>query len=290
MKARKNFYTVLLQMPIVLFCVTIILPFITAISTSFSGASGGKFSFWPATIDLTGYKLIFTNPSVILYGYITSVSVTVIGTTCALIVTTGLSYALSRYDFKYRNKLSFYVYFTMLFSGGLVPQYILITQYLRLKDSIWALILPYLVQPFYVLMLRVFMRSIPFEIIESCYIDGAGEFRIFAYIVLPLARTGIATIAIFITFIYWNDWWLALLYLESSVFVPLQLVLTRIMINFTFLTSSIRNIPVNVRMNNLPVESMRMGMALLAAAPMLIAFPFFQEYFIKGITLGSLKG
>ncbi len=291
MHKKKKFYEpLIIHSPLILFCIAIVLPLIVMVSTSFSGVTGGKFRIIPERIDLTGYKLIFQNPKVIMYGYITSISVTVLGTLMSMVATAGVAYVISRHDFKHRNKISFYIYFTMLFSGGLVPTYILISQYLHLKDTIWVLTLPYMVVPFYVLMLRTFMQSIPMEIIESCYMDGAGEYRIFAQFIIPLSKSGLATIALFTTFLYWNDWWLALLYIENSNLVPLQAVLTRIMNNFTLLTSTMRELPMGLKIQDLPSESMRMGMGLLAAGPILIAFPFFQNYFVRGITIGSLKG
>ena len=290
MRGKRFFGEAVLHIPLIIFSITIILPLIVMITTSFAGTTSGVFTLFPKKIDLTGYQLIFSNPSTILNGYLTSIIVTVVGTLLSMVATTGVAYALSRYDFRYRNAISFYVYFTMLFSGGLVPTYILMTQYLHLTDSIWALILPYLVNAFYVLILRTFMQKIPMELIESCYIEGAGEYRIFVQFILPLSKPGLATVGLLTVFVYWNDWWLSMLYIEMSRWMPLQGVLTRIMNNFTFVTGSLTTLPMGVTLQNLPSESMRMGMALLAAGPILIVFLFFQKFFIKGITVGALKG
>ena len=248
MRSKQITLNAIMHIPLVIFCFSVILPLIVLISTSFSGLLGGNFRLIPQEINLLGYKMIFQNPQLIMRGYMTSSIVTVVGTLLSVIVTAGVAYAISRYDFKHRNKISFFIYFTMLFSGGLVPTYMLVAQYLQLRDSLWALILPYVVSPFYVLMLRTFMQTIPIEIIESCYLDGAGEYRIFAQIILPLSKPGLATIALFTIFLYWNDWWLSLLYIETSNFIPLQAVLTRIMNNIQFLTGTVHTLPMGMRL------------------------------------------
>lgn len=247
------------------------------------------FKLIPEKISFAAYRIIFKSPMLILDSYKISIIVTAIGTFLSMIVTSGVAYAISRPDFSLRKKISFFLYFTMLFNGGLVPWYILISRYLHLLDTIWALIIPYLVSPWFVLVLRAFMQKIPMEIIESCYTDGANEYRIFWQFVLPLSKPGLATVALFTVFRYWNDWWLGLLFLVNPSLAPLQLVLYRVLSGaqiMSQLPGMISRIPIQ----DLPTMAMQMGLAVLAAGPILIVFPFFQKYFVRGLTLGSLKG
>jgi len=167
----------------------------------------------------------------------------------------------------------------------------LISRYLGLKSNFFVLVLPYLILPWFVLILRTFMQKIPMEIIESCMIDGASEYRTFFQIILPLSKPGLATVGLFIMLRYWNDWWLAMLFIEKEVLVPLQYMLYRMMNNISFLTSSSNQMPASMKQTVvLPRESARMAMAVLAAGPMLVVFPFFQKYFVKGLTVGAVKG
>ena len=276
------------------FAVICIIPLWGIITVSFSSESDivkHGYEFLPRTFDLLGYRYVLTNPTMILNSYAVSAGLTLVGTVISLILTAGLSYALSRPDYKFRNAVSFYIFFTMLFSGGLVPWYMLISRYMNLKSTFWVLVLPYLILPWFVLILRTFMQKIPAEILESCMIDGAGEYRIFVQIILPLSKPGLATVGLFILLRYWNDWWLAMLFIEKESLIPLQYMLYRMMNNIAFLTSSSNQMPPGLKGTiSLPKESARMAMAVLAAGPMLLVFPFFQKYFVKGLTVGAVKG
>lgn len=276
-----------------LFLLLCIIPFIAIVSISLSNEMDiveHGYRLIPADISLMAYKVIFRNASQLLHSYTISIIVTALGTLISLSVIALLSYPLSRPDFKYKNHLAFYVFFTMLFNGGLVPWYILITRYLHLKNTIWVLIFPYVVIPWFVLLLRTFFQQIPLSIIESAKIDGASELRTFVSIVLPLSKPALATIGLFIALRYWNDWWLSLLYIDVESLIPLQYMLYRMMSNIEFLTRQMNALPMGVDMSNMPTESARMAMCILAAGPMLFVFPFFQKYFVKGITAGALKG
>lgn len=244
----------------------------------------------PNKISFHAYEVIFSAPQQLLQSYGVTIIVTVIGTIVGLTVTSMLAYTMSRKDYGYRNATTKYVVFTMLFSGGLVPFYILMTQYLHLKDTIWALIVPYLISPFYTLIMKGFLEQIPGEIMESAKIDGSGEWRTFFTIVLPLAKPALATVGLFISYAYWNDWWLGLLFIDNQQLVPLQLLLYRVMNTIDFLTNNITQVNVQVDLASFPNLSARMALAILAAGPMLFVFPFFQKYFVKGLTLGSVKG
>ncbi len=284
---------VLIHALMIAFCVLCVVPLISVVSISMSNEADiakNGYTLFPRVFDFTSYIYVLNDPTMIKNSYIVSVAITFVGTALSLILTAGISYALSRSDFKHRNKISFYLFFTMLFSGGLVPWYMLISQYLGMKNTIWALIVPYLITPWFVLVLRTFMQKIPMEVIESCMLDGASEYRTFFQIILPLSKPGLATVALFILLRYWNDWWLAMLFIEKEVLVPLQYMLYRMMKNIEFLTNSTNQMPAGLQVAALPKESARMAMAVLAAGPMLLIFPFFQKYFVKGLTVGAVKG
>jgi len=243
----------------------------------------------PKSISWKAYQYIFQSPEIILNAYGITILVTVCGTILSLLITAMLAYSLSRTDFRYRRVASFLVYFTMLFNGGLVPWYIVISQYLHLKDKIAVMIVPYLLSAWFVLLMKGFLQSLPMEIFESAKMDGAREFRIFFRIVLPLSKPGLATVGLFTALMYWNDWWLALLFVDDNRIIPIQLMLNRIMSNLAFLTSELgRNARIDV--SKFPNESARMAMCALAAGPMIFVFPFFQKYFIRGLMVGSIKG
>ncbi|RAV08801.1 carbohydrate ABC transporter permease [Paenibacillus contaminans] len=284
---------VFINLLFLLFSLACIFPLIAILSISFSSESDiikNGYRLLPAMFDFSAYAYILYKPMQILNAFKVSLFVSFFGTVASLLVTAGIAYALSREDFKLKNKLSFYLFFTMLFNGGLVPTYMLINNYLHLSNTIWVLILPYLAVPWFILILRSFMQKIPHSIIESCMMDGASEFRIFFQIILPLAKPGLATVALFTLLQYWNDWWLSLLYIEKESLVPLQFMLYRMMNNITFLTNSSNTMPPGMRNVILPSESARMAMAILAAGPMLLVFPFFQKYFVRGLTVGAVKG
>ena len=277
----------------ILFSLACIIPLVSIISISLSNETDiikNGYSLFPRVFDISAYAYVLYEPIQILNAFKVSIIVSILGTFISLIVTAGIAYTLSRHDYKFKNPLSFYVFFTMMFNGGLVPTYILISNYLHLKNTIWVLILPYVAAPWFILLLRTFMQKIPYDIIESCMMDGASEFRIFFQIILPLAKPGLATIALFTILQYWNDWFLSLLYIEKESLVPLQYMLYRMMNNITFLTSSSNQMPPGFRNGVIPSESARMAMAILAAGPMLAVFPFFQQYFVRGLTVGAVKG
>ena len=291
--SKKTLPQMIIHFVFILFSLACIIPLVSIISISLSNETDiikNGYSLFPRVFDISAYAYVLYEPIQIINAFKVSIIVSILGTFISLIVTAGIAYTLSRHDYKFKNPLSFYVFFTMMFNGGLVPTYILISNYLHLKDTIWVLILPYLAVPWFILLLRSFMQKIPYDIIESCMMDGASEFRIFFQIILPLAKPGLATIALFTILQYWNDWWLSLLYIEKESLVPLQYMLYRMMNNITFLTSSSNQMPPGLNNAVIPSESARMAMAILAAGPMLAVFPFFQKYFVRGLTVGAVKG
>lgn len=283
---------VLIVLVLFSFSLLCVIPMLSIVSASLSNnvdVLENGFRLIPEHLSFESYRYIFNDPKMVVDAYGVTIFVTVVGTVLSLLVTAGLSYALSRPDFKPRNVLSFFIFFTTLFSGGLVPWYMLINNYLQLGNKIWALIIPSLAGVWNIILLRTFFQKLPFEIIESCYLDGANEFRIFFTMVLPLSKPGLATIALFITLGYWNDWWLSLLFVEKQSLTPLSLLLYRMLNNIDYLTTSTK-IPSFMKPQDLPSETARMATALIAAGPMLFVFPFFQKYFVKGLTVGAVKG
>lgn len=291
--SKKTLPQMIIHFVFILFSLACIIPLVSIISISLSNETDiikNGYSLFPRVFDISAYAYVLYEPIQIINAFKVSIIVSILGTFISLIVTAGIAYTLSRHDYKFKNPLSFYVFFTMMFNGGLVPTYILISNYLHLKNTIWILILPYVAAPFFILLLRTFMQKIPYDIIESCMMDGASEFRIFFQIILPLAKPGLATVALFTILQYWNDWFLSLLYIEKESLVPLQYMLYRMMNNIAFLTSSSNHMPPGLKNGVIPSESARMAMAILAAGPMLAVFPFFQKYFVRGLTVGAVKG
>ncbi|NBD23648.1 carbohydrate ABC transporter permease [Paenibacillus glycinis] len=294
---RKEPFSVVNLLSHILFIgitLAMIVPFVLVISISFTEETSiieHGYQFIPLDFTAKAYRYIFEAPLVLIRAYGITIITTVIGTILSLLVTAMLGYVTSRRDFRYRTPASFFVFFTMLFNGGLVPSYILIKQYLHLDNTIWCLILPALVSPFYIMVMKGFLSKMPFEIIESAKIDGAREIRIFFTIVLPLSTPALATLGLFLSFGFWNSWFPALLYIDNEKLIPIQLLLVRMMQKLEFLTSNSDFISqFGVDTSKFPTLSARMAMAILAGGPMVCIFPFFQKYFVKGLTVGSLKG
>jgi len=277
----------------IIFSLICIIPLVVIASISFSNEGNLNtygYTLIPKVFTISAYKFVFGNPGQIISAYWISIARTVVGTFLSLFVISLLAFPMSRSDFKFRKSLSFYVFFTMLFNGGLVPWYILITKYLDMKNTFFVLFAPFLVIPWFVLLLRSFFKQIPMSLYESAKIDGASEYTVYYRILLPLAKPALATVGLFICLNYWNDWWLPLLYIDVDRLVPLPAMLSRMMSNITYLTTQTTNTFMTIDVSNLPKESARMAMCLLAAGPMLFIFPFFQKYFVRGLTAGSLKG
>ncbi|MDF2834642.1 MAG: sugar transporter permease [Paenibacillus sp.] len=275
-------------------CLMIALPFVLVVVISLTSETSlvqNGYQFIPKEWSLEAYRITFAEPDPLLRGYLVTILITVVGTVISLLLTAMTAYPISRRDFRYNRPITFYIFFTMLFNGGLIPFYILMTQYLHLKNSLFALIVPALLSPFNIMIMKGFLDKIGKEIIESAKVDGAREIRIFFSIILPLSTPALATLGLFISFGYWNEWYNALLFIDNDRFVPLQLLLVRILTQIEFLANSpLAQVADKLAYANFPTMSVRMAMAILAGGPMLVIFPFFQKYFVKGITVGSLKG
>jgi putative aldouronate transport system permease protein len=195
------------------------------------------------------------------------------------------AYSLSRKCLKYRNFFALAFYFTMVFNAGLVPWYIIVTK-LGIKDSIWVLILPMCFNPFNMLLMRNYFKSLPDAVIESAKIDGAGEYRIFTGIMLPMALPGLAVITLFYMLSFWNDWWMALLFINDTKLYPLQFLLRKILSNIIFASKN----PTMINKGAIPQETVKMATCIVTIGPIIFVYPFIQRYFVKGITIGAVKG
>jgi putative aldouronate transport system permease protein len=277
-----------------LFALACVFPFLFVMIISFTDEqtlARDGYSMFPKKWSVEAYSYLFKAGDQLLRSYGVTIFVTVIGTALSLIFISLFAYAISRRGFKYRNFFAFFAFFTMLFNGGLVPSYIVTTKLLGLQNSIWALILPLTVNAFYIMIMRTFFSTmIPDAIIESGKIDGAGEFGIFLRLVIPLALPGLATIALFSTLGYWNDWFNALLYIEDPSLVPLQSMLMRIENSMQFILQNTNNPSLGMGvLQSMPQDTSRMAMVVLATGPIVLAYPFFQRFFIQGLTVGAVK-
>ncbi|SFE82614.1 putative aldouronate transport system permease protein [Paenibacillus catalpae] len=268
-----------------------LLPFLLIVSGSFTPEMqiiSKGFSLIPETFSLDAYKAAFSNPKQIFDGYKVTIFITVVGTAVGLFLTSMAGFVLSRKDFKYRDQLSFFIYFTTLFSGGLIPWYILITKHLDMKDTYMALIVPTLLSAWNIILMKNFMKSIPDSIVESAKIDGAGEFTIYMKLILPLSGPGLATIGLFMALGYWNDWFMANLFITSETHYPLQFLLYKILASAAVLKTNVAgNLSPDFQP---PAETLKMAAAVIATGPIVFLYPFVQRFFVKGLTIGAVKG
>lgn len=295
-RKRKSIDRLLLQMigyvALTLLAVFCLFPFILVISSSLTEESKiieDGFQIIPTAFSLEAYGILFEYPQEMLKAYGVTITVTLLGTLFGLFLTSMTAYVLARKDFKWRSHFSFFFFFTTLFSGGLVPWYLLIVNYLDLKDTLIVLILPMLMNVFYIIVMKSFMSSIPEAIIESAKIDGAGDFQIYMRFVIPLSKPALATIGLFIALGYWNDWYNALLFISDSDLMPLQYYLYRLLGNMDGMRKAMMAAGAVVS-SDIPTESLKMAMTIVATGPIMIAYPFIQRYFVQGLTIGAVKG
>ncbi|MFD2612075.1 carbohydrate ABC transporter permease [Paenibacillus gansuensis] len=273
-----------------------LIPVILVISVSFSDEKtilANGYKFIPEKFSTYAYEYLFRDSGQILTSYGVTLFVTIAGTVLGVLFMALYAYPIARNDFPHRKLFSFLVFFTMLFNGGLVSWYMVYVKMLDLKNSLWALIIPLMVGPFFVLILRTFFKGLPGELIESAKIDGAGEFRIFLRIVLPLSTPALATVGLFTTLNYWNDWFMSLLYITDSSKVSLQYLMYKTMLNIQYLTSNsqaAQGASQGGSILELPSETVRMAMCIIGIGPIVLAYPFFQRYFVKGLMVGAIKG
>ncbi|MBQ3114750.1 MAG: carbohydrate ABC transporter permease [Clostridia bacterium] len=293
MNKREFGGQVLLNVVFIILCALIIVPFLLLLAVSITAESDiTKYGYQliPHNIDFSAYQYIFKSPKMILDAYKITATFSFTRMFFSVLLMSMIAYPLTKREFKGKSIISFYLYFTMLFNGGLVPTYILITQYLHLKNSFWVYIFPGLISPWYVFMIRTFFQGLPYEISEAALIDGADEYQIFTRIILPLSKPVLATVALFMFLSSWNDWNTSMLYITEDHLYSLQYLLQRIMENIKLLQEIQQQGIILSGAEDIPSETMRMAMAVVVAGPALIVFPFFQKYFVKGLTVGSVKG
>lgn len=294
MHKNKIYTNLIIHTLLIILALCFIIPFIYVVSVSLSNEDElikHGYKLIPAYIDTAAYRYVFKNPQKIIWAYRTTITESVASTVLSIIVMSLLAYPLSRKNYKLRKPVSLYVYFTTLFSGGLVPTYILNTQYLHLGNSMLVYILPVLVNAFNVIIIRTSFQSLPESLIESAKIDGCSEFRTLFKIVLPLSKPVIATIGLMTLLGRWNEWNATLLYIRDEQLYTLQYLLQRILREADYINKMASESVSAIDMGkSVPSESMRFAMCVIAAGPMMLIFPFFQKYFAKGLTVGAVKG
>ena len=278
-------------MIITIYALACVVPFLLIIGTSFTSEAiihAQGVQLIPKEFSLEAYQMVTKNGN-IWKSYILTIVMTGVGTFLGLSIISMTGYALQRKDFPFRNAISFYIYFTSLFSAGLAPYYLLMTQTYHLKDSYLAVLLPLLMSPWLIILMKNFVKAIPHEITESGKIDGAGDMRIFTSLILPMLKPALATIGLFLALSYWNEWYQSSLFLSTKVAIkPLQYTLYEVVNKIDALKNSVAGQFVNVV--DIPQEGVKMANAVLATGPIILLYPFVQKYFISGITVGAVKG
>jgi len=293
---KKQKPQILLHSIGLIYVIICVVPFLIVFSASLTHPfelSQHGYGFWPEKVDLTAYNAIFRNPETIIRSYVVTIFVTVATVFFGLLFMSMAGFTLARNNCSFRRPLAFYFFFTMLFSGGLVPSYIWITQYLKLNDTLWVMIVPSLINVFHMFMIRTFFQKLPASLYESVKIDGANEFRIHFSIALPLSLPVLATVAFFNTMSKWNDWSTGLYYISDRNLYPLQYLLYTIQKDIQSLLAAMdfnASGMAGVSLKDVPGENLLMAMVVVAGGPMLVVFPLFQKYFVSGLTIGSVKG
>jgi len=288
----SNLILNILMLVLSILCIyPMIFVFMISISSGESIATEG-YRLLPSAFSLSAYKYMFTIGQQILQSYLVTIIVTVVGTIVSVFITALYAYAISRDDFRYKKLFTYIVMIPLLFSGGLVPFYMISTQLLHFRNSLLGLIMPLALNSFFVLILRSYFKASNIKpLIEAAKIDGAGEFRIFFQIVAPLSLPGLATIALFTALAYWGDWYNALLFIDEPSLTPIQAMLMNIQTNMQFIVQNSSSMSAQAFdiLRNMPTDSARMAVVILATVPIVFAYPFFQRYFIQGLTVGGVK-
>ena len=276
---------------ITIYALACIFPFLLIVGSSFATeellrAEGVQLI--PREVSLKAYEMVCKGGG-IWWSYLLTITMTLVGTALGLSIIAMTGYALQRKDYPFRNAISFYIYFTSLFSAGLAPYYLLMTQTYKLKDSYFAVLLPLMMSPWLIILMKNFVKAIPHEITESGKIDGAGDMKIFTALILPMLKPALATIGLFLALGYWNEWYQSSLFLSSKVDVkPLQYTLYEVVNKMDALKNSVAGQYVSLA--DIPQETVKMANAVMATGPIVLLYPFIQKYFISGITVGAVKG
>ena len=286
-------FTTILCLVSLLMIVPLILVVVVSFSSEMSIATKG-FSFFPDEWTLEGYRYLAKMGDQVVDSYLITIFYTITGTVMSLAVMSLYAYVLAQRNFRHHTFMTWILFFTMLFGGGLVPSYILNVRYLNIYDTIWVFLLPSLVSAYNVIILRTFIQTtIPESLFEAARIDGANHFQVFGKIVMPLYKAGLATIGLFNVVGRWNDWFTGVLYIENAKLVPLQTLLQKIQDSIEFLkkNAAVAGTPDAIQlMRNMPQQNLRMACMIIIIVPILAAYPFFQRYFVSGLTIGSVKG
>lgn len=288
---ERIIFNIISYAAIIGFSLLCVIPFLLVISGSFTAENSihvDGYRLIPKVFSLNAYRVAFATPEKIFKAYLVTVSLTVAGSLTGLFIVSMTAFALQRPHFKYRNMFALFFYFTTLFNGGLVPWYILMVKYLHLKNNYLALLFPAMLTVFDIIIMRSFMKSIPEALSESAKIDGAGEFRIFFRIFLPISKPALATVGLFIALRYWNDWYAAMLYITDESKFTLQFYLYNMLTRMEFAANDAKS--AGVLLEQYPAESFKLAMTVVATGPILFLYPFIQKYFIRGLTIGAVKG
>ena len=285
----------LMHLFMILLVLCCVLPFLLMVIASFTEEATltrNGYSFFPEALSLETYRYIIRSAGTIFKGYLMTIVVTVIGTGCNLLLTILFAYPLSRKDLPYRGILSFFLFFTMLFNGGLVPTYMMYANTFHIKNTIFVLIVPSLMMnAFYVIMMRSFFSSsIPDSLIEAAKLDGASEMKILGRVILPLSKPMVVTLVLMVGLGYWNDWMNGLYYVTEQKLFTIQMILNNMINNIEFLTRNASMLGTAASNMKIPQVGIRMGIAVIAVLPILIIYPLLQQYFVKGIVIGGVKG
>ncbi len=286
---------VLLSLLFIFLAFICLMPALLVLVVSFSSEASIRmkgYSYIPNTLSLASYEYLAKQTGYIGRAFLNSLGITIVGTLLGLITTSTMGFALSRPNYRLRKFFTWFIFIPMLFSGGLVASYMINAHVLGLKDTYWAMIIPICCSSFYCIIMRTFFQTtVPDAVIESAKIDGARMIRIFVQIVLPISLPAIATIGLFLTFAYWNDWLMAKYYISGNKhdLFPLQYVLISLEENISFLTRNSQNMTAGT-VSNVPSETVRMAMVVISVVPIACSYPFFQKYFVSGLTIGAVKG
>lgn len=291
----KTKFNWLIHIFFILLSLVFVIPMLYVISVSFTSQEAIDafgYKLIPPEFSLDAYKFVLGNPTQLINSYKVTIFTSLLGTLLSVVIMAMVAFPLSQQSFRYRKPIMYMIFFTMLFSGGLIPHYILNTQYLGLDNKIWVYILPALANAYHIIIIRTFFQQLPVSLVESARLDGASDARIFTSIILPLSKPVIATIALMTMLNKWNDWYTTLIYVRDSELYTLQYMLQKILREVQFMKEvSQSGMAGNLTLEtDVPEETARFAMVIVAAGPMLVIFPFFQKYFTRGLTVGAVKG
>lgn len=294
MNSNKSF-SLIVNLLLTAICAISLIPLAMTVMISITDSkdlAANGYSLFPSNLSWDAYVYLFRVPKLLIDGYLNSIIITVVGTVLNLLITSMVAYSLSRRDFKYRGFVSGFIFLTMIFNGGLVPLYMLIVKYLEWKNSLAAIIVPGLALPFNIFLMRVLFQDIPPSLTEAAKIDGSSDWGTFWRIILPLSKPALATLALISALGYWNEAFAPILYIDDTDKYPIQLVLNNIVsaVNFIKSGNTMPGSTQSIDPTSIPSDSIMFALMVVATLPMLFLFTFLQKYFVKGLTVGAVKG